>query len=346
MKNLLIISALLLAQFSLGQIVNIPDANFKNALVNSNCVDIDGDGYGDVDADTNNDGEIQVNEAEAVLGLNVRSQDINSLEGIQNFFNLTYLNCGWNNLEDIDINTLLNLEVLLCEHNNLTTVNVDSMVNLQILSVEANRNLISLDVSQNINLEGLYAFDTPISSLDTTQNPLLEILWLGINNITELDLSQNGNLRRLLCHTNQLTSLNIKNGNNINMDTMVAYSNPNLNCIMVDDENASRSPCSNNLFGWCPGGAVYREDCNLGVSDEVLNNKITTYPNPVETYISIMNKSGEEIKEIKIYNIIGELILDQQQHVNQLNLSNLKSGTYIVFFETNKSSYTKRILKK
>ena len=30
MKNLLIISALLLAQFSLGQIVNIPNANFKN----------------------------------------------------------------------------------------------------------------------------------------------------------------------------------------------------------------------------------------------------------------------------------------------------------------------------
>ncbi len=60
------ISIFLLLFFTVSshaQIVNIPDANFKNALVNTNCVDIDGDGIGDIDADTNNDGEIQVSEA-------------------------------------------------------------------------------------------------------------------------------------------------------------------------------------------------------------------------------------------------------------------------------------------
>lgn len=342
MKNLLLSFGLFFTSFILhAQIINIPDANFKNTLVNSNCVDIDGDGYGDVDADTNNDGEIQVNEAEAVLGLNVRSQDIDSLEGIQNFFNLTYLNCGWNNLEDIDVNTLLNLEVLLCEHNNLTTVNVDSMVNLQILSVEANRNLISLDVSQNINLEGLYAFDTPISSLDTTQNPLLEILWLGINNITELDLSQNGNLRRLFCHTNQLSSLNIKNGNNNNMDTMVAYSNPNLQCIMVDDENASRPQCSNNLFGWCVGGGVvYSEDCVLAAQN-FPSLDIQLFPNPSEDMLNIQSKIP--IENVKIYSTPGVLINEYTS--NSINVSKLSAGIYFVEVTIDGKRVTKKFIK-
>ena len=72
MKNLyFIVLTLMTFCFSQAQIVNIPDANFKNTLVNSNCVDINGDGNGDIDADSNNDGEIQQAEAEAVIGLNV-----------------------------------------------------------------------------------------------------------------------------------------------------------------------------------------------------------------------------------------------------------------------------------
>jgi len=38
---------------SQAQPVNIPDANFKDALVNTPCVDFDGDGAPDGDADTN-----------------------------------------------------------------------------------------------------------------------------------------------------------------------------------------------------------------------------------------------------------------------------------------------------
>ena len=61
-----------------AQIVNIPDPNFKNALI-------------DEGVDTNNDGEIQVSEAEAVLNLNVNDRNISSLEGIQSFINLEEL---------------------------------------------------------------------------------------------------------------------------------------------------------------------------------------------------------------------------------------------------------------
>ena len=85
-----------------AQIVNIPDANFKNALVNEPVADTDGNGSLE-DADTNNDGEIQLSEALAVTILQVHSFDINSLEGIQSFENLEELLCFSNNLTEIDL---------------------------------------------------------------------------------------------------------------------------------------------------------------------------------------------------------------------------------------------------
>ena len=74
-----------------AQIVVIPDANFKNALVHTLCLDINGDNIGDADADSNNDGEIQVSEALAVVRLDVQGQNIQSLAGSESFSNLIRL---------------------------------------------------------------------------------------------------------------------------------------------------------------------------------------------------------------------------------------------------------------
>lgn len=62
-RNLLLLVFFGLFLSGNAQIVTIPDANFKNALVNTICTDTDGDGVLDGDVDTNDDGEIQVSEA-------------------------------------------------------------------------------------------------------------------------------------------------------------------------------------------------------------------------------------------------------------------------------------------
>ncbi|MBK8349505.1 MAG: hypothetical protein IPL08_18600 [Saprospiraceae bacterium] len=71
-----------------AQIIDFPDANFKNALVNTLCADTDGDNIGDADADLNNDGEIDVSEVLQVTYLNVSNKEISNLDGIGNFENL------------------------------------------------------------------------------------------------------------------------------------------------------------------------------------------------------------------------------------------------------------------
>ena len=76
-----------ISTWSFGQIVNIPDANFKNALVNSaSASEIP---FGTThEVDTNNNGEIEVSEASAVVYLDVNGKSITSLEGIAAFSNL------------------------------------------------------------------------------------------------------------------------------------------------------------------------------------------------------------------------------------------------------------------
>ena len=73
-----------------SQIVEIPDANFKNALINTVCADFNQDWVYDGDVDTNDDGEIQLSEALAVKILNVNNKEIAIIEGIQYFTNLYY----------------------------------------------------------------------------------------------------------------------------------------------------------------------------------------------------------------------------------------------------------------
>jgi len=85
-----------------------------------------------------NDGEIQVSEAEAVLGMGIYGGNISSLEGIQSFINLEELQCQSNQLTSLDISQNLNLEDLYCWDNQLTSIDITQ-----------NPNLISLVISNN-----------------------------------------------------------------------------------------------------------------------------------------------------------------------------------------------------
>ncbi|RZJ34711.1 MAG: T9SS type A sorting domain-containing protein [Flavobacterium sp.] len=129
-----------------AQIVNIPDANFKNALVNTLCVyDMSGettDPIGDVD--TNNDGEIQFSEAATVEWLKVDGQNIASLEGIEAFSGLMVLSCANNLLTAIEMPSNTNLIALDCSHNQITAINVSFPVSASDYEVNLNCSYNSL----------------------------------------------------------------------------------------------------------------------------------------------------------------------------------------------------------
>lgn len=89
MKNIFTIIIILSCYYnSISQIANIPDVNFKNALLEHNPI-----------IDTNNDGEIQLEKAQNTTILDVNRKNISSLEGIR-FFR--------NNINEVDLINKMN----------------------------------------------------------------------------------------------------------------------------------------------------------------------------------------------------------------------------------------------
>ena len=351
MKKYYLIALIFLSAISQAQIVNIPDANFKDSLLNYSPI-----------IDTNGDGEIQVVEAEAITILYVSGRNISSLVGIESFTNLIFLDCDSNNLTNLDLSQNINLSSIVCYNNQLTNLNFsnDNLVSLDC----AYNNLTNLDLSNSnvfwvsceyndltqintdgaLNLNILSCAQNNITSLNLSSNPNLDLIVCWENQLTELDLSQNSILTRISCRDNNLSSLSINNGNNENLDYMWAFNNPNLACIKVDDVAFSNSQVCNQVgfTGWCKDSiAVYSEDCILKISDITKANYITIYPNPTQDILNI--ESPEQIDSVQIYSINGILV---KQGINtRLRVSELPTGVYFVRILINNKTLTKKVVK-
>jgi hypothetical protein len=125
MKALILLLTILLVPFLLrAQIVHIPDANFKAALVGNSGIN------------TNGDDEIQVSEAEAYDGtIDVDDQGIADMTGLEAFVNLTRLECSYNQLTNLDVSANTLLERLDCVGNQLTSLDVSANTALTTLTV-------------------------------------------------------------------------------------------------------------------------------------------------------------------------------------------------------------------
>jgi len=167
----------LLSFYSRGQLVNIPDANFKAALLNHVPV-----------INTNGDGEIQVSEADAFTGaLTVSSKNIADLTGIEAF---------------------TNMQALYCDNNNLTSLTIGNAPQLQILGCTRNK-LTSLNLGNTPALTGLVCYNNKLTSLALGNLPSLKNLFCYANNLTSLSLGSANSLTSLDCHSNKLTKLSL-----------------------------------------------------------------------------------------------------------------------------------------
>ncbi len=221
----------------------IPDANFEARL--------DALGYDDISSD----GQVPTALIEVVATLDLSSQNISNLTGIEDFSALTILVLFDNNLTTIDVSQNLSMEVLMLEDNNIASLDISNNVSLQFLNVNNNA-LSSVDISNNVDLRSIRANGNSLTALDVSANPNLTRITCENNGLTDIDLSvptgllffeANGNqftdldlshltsLFGIEVANNNLRSLNVKNGNNGNIITFDARNNPNLTCILVDD---------------------------------------------------------------------------------------------------------------
>lgn len=119
--------------------VNIPDANFKAALVADTTINTDGDT------------EISCSEATAVTGnVVVINKSISDLTGIEAFTNITGLYCRDNALTSLDVSANIALTTLVCRNNLLTSLDVSANTSLNYLECQVN-SLTNLNLANGNN---------------------------------------------------------------------------------------------------------------------------------------------------------------------------------------------------
>lgn len=227
MKNIFLLSFLLLTTFMSAQIVFIPDANLKQALILSGV-------------DNNFNNEIEYFEAMMTGGpLNLANKNIQDLSGIEafsnlgyldisgnsgitnfnllyNLTNLYYLNCSGCNLSSLDLSSYTQIGELYCNNNKLT--NLDLANSSSLVTIECSNNLLT---SLNASHSGL-------SSLKCEGNPSLTQICVADVNLATTNTTWFTKDNTAQWTSNCLTSL----GEEVNQKRSV-FPNPTADVIHV-----------------------------------------------------------------------------------------------------------------
>jgi trimeric autotransporter adhesin len=192
-KTLLILFTILLSLQAFSQDINIPDDNFRKALIKEGI-------------DQNGDGKIQEFEVFLVEKLNISGRNISNMEGIQYFLNLTDLDCSNNNITRLDISRCQTIQSLKCNNNKLTKLDLTQQLDLTNLNCSGNQ-LKSVNISKNRALLKLNCMGNQLDTLGFINNKNLTSIICSTNNLTSLDISKNTKLKELFCDHNSISKI-------------------------------------------------------------------------------------------------------------------------------------------
>lgn len=197
---------------------------------------------------TNEEGDIVLTQEDITntTSLDLSNRNLNNLEGLEVFENVTTLNCSNNPLTSLDVsvfselkelncNNCFNqssasrsysngvldlsentkLQTLSCAENGLTSLILPDTQTLYWINCSSNR-LTTLDVSKNPVLDYLSCMNNQLTMIDVSKNTALTFLELDDNQLTTLDITQNVLLETLWVPRNKLTALDVSSNETLN----------------------------------------------------------------------------------------------------------------------------------
>lgn len=163
-------------------------------------------------------------------------------------------------------------------------------------------------IAQNASLTDLTGLESITSiggSFSIYSNPVLSAL-SGLDNIDPVSIID------LFIFQNDLLSL-------CEIESVCAsLTNPN-GAVVV----------SGNASG-CESVEAVLEECVVGIEESKPESGFYIYPNPASDEFFIINSNNIDIKEVKVYNQLGQLVIRKNGINNSINISKLHHGIYIV----------------
>lgn len=331
------------------------DANFKAYMIKN--------------FDTDGDGEISYEEALAITMIDVDTDNIESLAGIEHMANLTELNCegpfvmsgyepeeGRGKLKTLDVSKNTKLTKLYCGFNQFSSLDLTSNVLLERLRCAGN-DLNNLDVSKNTELTRLTAYNNHLSSIDVSNNTKLEVIDLSNNQIKSIDISKNESLATFNCDDNLLTELDPSNNqkltniycSNNNLSSINVRKNQKLAKLVIIGNSIPQIDLRNNselthLF--CEKNKI----SELDLSNNTKLRQLTVNDNSLSSLtvnccpeIEILNANNNLIKEMDISELTS--LLDFYCSGNPLETLYVFDGQIDALFEKEIPSTTKIVVK-
>src|SRR6218665_447589 len=83
----------------------------------------------------------------------------------------------------------------------------------------------------------------------------------------------------------------------------------------------------------------------LGLPRHTKGPQLTLYPNPVGIILNVISDS-ESIQKISVYNLIGQLVKSADGNHQSIDLSDLRSGSYLIKVQTDQGTIDRKIIKK
>lgn len=159
--------------------------------------------------DLNQNKILEENEIEACQFVNVYQKGIQSLEGIGVFSNLKSLNCGKNQLTQIDLSACQQLTFLDCAHNNIEKIYMQNNNKLESL-ICSNNQLTQLELQGKEVLQYLDCSSNLLRELDLSDAISLKEIYCGENIIERLDFSGTPEITTVCCGNGLISSISLQ----------------------------------------------------------------------------------------------------------------------------------------
>lgn len=248
------------------------------------------------------------------------------------------------------------IEVASPNHNFSQTTTISLWVNLDTLA--ANRNHMMIDTRN-----GSFSFPSSVSWLDLANEQVEFGVTAGVIQYQNSNWNWRGNWTHLVMIIDTATQERILYVNN-QKESNVANNTPFVNPVYGGDPFTIGSRADLDLLNFFHGKiddvriynrtldstevtALYNEpdpSLNTTVMDNNWKNVLSCYPNPSHGLVTI--ESDLTITGIDVYDMLGNKLWTITSSTNQVDLSALPIGVYMIVISTNKGKLFKELIKQ
>ena len=163
--------------------------------------------------------------------------------------------------------------------------------------------------------------------------------FLTLGSATNITVSGSGTKTLILTSNGSATKANFQNAlASVRYENTSASNTTDRNILITVTDNDA-------LIASATAVIAITAASTLGLEEELLENLISLYPNPVKGKLNI-ESNVVEIQKIKLYDVLGKLVEEIQFENNIINFSLMNTGIYFLKLETNKGDFMKKIMKQ